>query len=138
MNENNNIKSLAIFLLAGVAAMAMFPFASGNDLRLDEPELYITLACAAAIVLVVISDRITSLKLTRDSFEIELDNIQRELSTTIDEVKTVISPQEPRISEIESVMSTIKSSESNDLIQEAKEIGKAMKMLREIIHEYKN
>lgn len=117
--------------------MALYPFASGSDVRLDESELYITLSCAIAIVLVILSDRLTSLKVTRNSFEIELENIRNELSTTIHEAKTAMPSKAPKFIEIENLVTRNRSSESEDIIKEAKAIGEAMKMLRVIMHEYK-
>ena len=140
LNSNNSgdiLKIFALLMLGAIAAMALFPYASGEAFRLNEPELFIVMASAAAIVLVILSDRITSLKLTTSSLELQLSSIREELSETIQEVKEALPNQREKISKAESLVSNLDDDGERDLLEEAKDIGLAMKMLREVMREYK-
>lgn len=128
------VKSTAVVVLGGIAALALFPYGSGQVYRLEESALYISIGCAVAITLVILSDRLTSLKVTRDSFEMQLESIKGELEDTIGEVKGAIAVADPRLDEAKKL---IRKPGEHDLAQEAKDIGVALKMLREVMKEYK-
>lgn len=130
----DSLKATALFVLGGIATLALFPYATGTVFRLEEPALYISIGCAIAIVLVILSDRITSLKVTRDSFEMQLEGIRDELKDTINDVKGVIAADDPRILEAEEL---VRKPLEQDLIKEAKDIGAAMRMLREVMRAYR-
>lgn len=133
-SSSDSLKAIALLVLGGIAALALFPYASGKAYRLEEPALYIAIGCAIAIVLVILSDRITSLKVTRDSFEMQLESIRGALQDTINDVKGVIAVEDPRILRAEQL---VRKPLEQDLIKEAKDIGAAMRMLREVMRAYK-
>lgn len=133
-NTDSSLKNRALVVLGGIGALALYPYASRSTYRLEEPALYIAIGCLIAIVLVIFSDRLTSLKLTQNSFELQLKGIKEELEDTIGEVKQVLPSGDPRILEAEKLVS---KSSVHDLREEARDIASAMKLLREIMREYK-
>ncbi|MEW7991094.1 MAG: hypothetical protein AB2820_12635 [Candidatus Thiodiazotropha sp.] len=136
-NAGEQLKAISVVVLGGIAAMCLFPYASGDTYRIEESQVYITLASAAAIVLVMMSDRITLLKLTTDSLEIQLSSIKEELNDTIQEVKENIPGHNNKIEKAQSLVSDASNNKDHDLLEEANDIGQAMKLLREVMREYK-
>ena len=127
------LKITAVIVLGVIAALALFPYASGERIRIEEPALYIALGSAVCIAVVILSDRLSSLKATRDSFELHLESVRGDLESTISEFRRVAPVDDPRINEAEEL---VVKSHGGDLRQEAEDIGKAMKMLRAVMREY--
>jgi hypothetical protein len=136
-DRDERLKLTAILMLGAIGLFALFPYASGDDLSLDEEATMVAIGAAIGVIIVILSYRLTSLKITRDSMELQLSSMREDLRETVSEVKEAM-PE--KVLEISAVESTISKSEekSGDILSEAKEIGQAMKMLRGIMREYKN
>lgn len=130
------LKITAVIVLGFIGLFALFPYASGNDYSLDQRVVTLIIGVAIAVVIVILSDRLTSLKITRDSMELQLSAIREDLKETINEVKEAVPEKSEEISAVEQVISDSEDKEG-DILSEAKEIGQAMKMLRGIMREYK-
>lgn len=134
------LKATAIIVFGVIAGMTLFPYASGSRIRLDEPQIFIIVACVIGVVIIVMSDRITSLKIERGALDIKLATIKEQLNDTIKEVKLVMpeKEQQEKIKQAESMVNKKEEENGDDLLKEAEDIGKAMRMLREIMASYKN
>ena len=133
-HSNESLKITAVIMLGIIACFSLFSYASGSDHRLEEESVYISIGCAISIAIVILSDRITSLKATHDSFEIHLGTMRHDLENTLEEVKkNILKKDDLRIAKAEQL---IEKPKERNLNKEAQDIGKAMKMLREIMREY--
>ena len=128
------LKITAVITLGIIACFPLFPYASGSAFRINEDGLIISAICAASIAIVIFSDRITSFKATHNSFEVHLETIRHDLENTLEEVKSnILRKEDPRITKAEQLITEPKE---RNLSQEAKDIGKAMRMLRQVMREY--
>ena len=131
------LKAIAIIVFGVIAVMTLFPYANGNTFRIEEEQIYIIVACAIGIAVVVMSDRITSLKIEKGALDIKLTDIKEELNDTIQQVKTSMPEHKGKMQQAEKLISKKQDSNDSDLLEEADDIGKAMKMLREVMASYK-
>lgn len=132
--NSDNIKISAILALGIIGGLPLYRYID----RISDPsseEMYIVIGCVIAIVLVLLSDRLTSLKVSKDKLELQLSEIKREVRETARDFKENTSGVDSE--RIEKIEKKTSQEQQSDLIQEAEEIGSAMAMLREVISSYK-
>ena len=65
-DRDERLKLTAILMLGAIGLFALFPYASGDDLSLDEEATMVAIGAAIGVIIVILSYRLTSLKITRD------------------------------------------------------------------------
>lgn len=156
------LKALAILIFAVIAIMMCMPIASGKATEFSLQQLGVIFLCVSGVIIVILSDRIVSLKFSKDKLNIKLAEIKDSVNETITEVehlstRTTPPPPVSAAAVPESTASAKKDSEDagdrlkqarqlvsqpvssdrmEDMLKDAENIGLAMRMLRKVISTY--
>ncbi|MDP8229860.1 MAG: hypothetical protein P9L93_02020 [Candidatus Gorgyraea atricola] len=158
LKSDIQLKALAIAIFGSIAIIMCLPLIQYRGAMMGSQQVAIITLAIFGIIIVILSDRITSLNISKDKLNITLAELKKNVKETIDFVRSDlkevsssssssassssssedISNIQKKLSEVESLMDTKAEKESaQELFQDATNIGQAMGMLQEIMKSYK-
>ena len=148
------LKALAIMVFAGIALIMCYPLVAYPNSQIGAPQVTVITLSMFGIIIVILADRIVSLNVSKDKLNITLSGLKENFQETIEyvredlqealappdvapAVKTEIHGLQEQVNDLETVVSREKNGESvEEMLENAKKMGEAMGMLREIMKNY--
>ncbi len=142
------LRAIALVVFALMVLLACLPLATGA-IEFGVFHATVVFLGTAGIIVVLLSERIVSLNLSKGELRLQLSELRKDVGQTITEFRTELEkkPVTPddstqaikdRLTQAEKkVKDQPEKNDVKDMLQEARAIGQAMSMLREIMNEYR-